>query len=68
MLFHHVVAGLLAVLSLSACGDKSSSGAAGGNKVTLSPASSAFISTDVTGLGYARDFALTDHTGKPRAG
>src|SRR6195256_5593694 len=26
----------------------------------------AFINTDVTGLGYARDFALTDHTGKPR--
>ena len=26
----------------------------------------AFINTDVTGLGYAKDFALTDHTGKPR--
>ncbi|MFL9926546.1 SCO family protein [Herbaspirillum lusitanum] len=25
-----------------------------------------FNNTDVTGLGYARDFALTDHTGKPR--
>lgn len=62
-----VVAGLLAVLSLSACGDKSSSGAAGGSQeMTLSPANSAFINTDVTGLGYARDFALTDHTGKPR--
>lgn len=34
--------------------------------MTLSPANSAFINTDVTGLGYARDFALTDHTGKPR--
>ncbi len=26
----------------------------------------AFKSSDVTGLDYARDFALTDHTGKPR--
>nr|WP_240162523.1 SCO family protein [Glaciimonas sp. PAMC28666] len=34
--------------------------------MTLSPQSSKFINTDVTGLGYARDFALTDHTGKPR--
>ena len=25
-----------------------------------------FQNTDVTGLDYARDFALTDHTGKPR--
>jgi protein SCO1/2 len=26
----------------------------------------AFLNTDVTGLDYARNFALTDHTGKPR--
>lgn len=26
----------------------------------------AFLNTDVTGLEYARDFALTDQTGKPR--
>ncbi|HWR87332.1 MAG TPA: SCO family protein, partial [Acidiferrobacterales bacterium] len=25
-----------------------------------------FASTDITGAEYARDFALTDHTGKPR--
>ncbi|WP_034297912.1 SCO family protein [Herbaspirillum sp. RV1423] len=25
-----------------------------------------FVNTDVTGLEYARDFALTDHNGKPR--
>ncbi|MBB3212621.1 protein SCO1/2 [Herbaspirillum sp. Sphag1AN] len=25
-----------------------------------------FINTDVTGLDYAKDFALTDHNGKPR--
>ncbi|WP_442783415.1 SCO family protein [Collimonas fungivorans] len=58
-----VVAGLLTALSLTACGDKP---AGGGQEMTLSPANSAFTNTDVTGLGYARDFALTDHTGKPR--
>jgi protein SCO1/2 len=26
-----------------------------------------FQNTDVTGLDYAKDFSLTDHTGKPRA-
>jgi protein SCO1/2 len=26
----------------------------------------AFMNTDVTGLEYAKDFALTDHNGKPR--
>ena len=26
----------------------------------------AFTNTDLTGLSYARDFALTDHNGKPR--
>src|ERR1700740_2377755 len=25
-----------------------------------------FKNTDLTGLDYAKDFALTDHTGKPR--
>ena len=56
-------AGLLMALSLAACGDKS---AGGSQEMTLSPAKTAFNNTDVTGLGYARDFALTDHTGKPR--
>lgn len=27
----------------------------------------AFVNTDLTGLDYARDFQLTDHTGKPRS-
>ncbi len=27
----------------------------------------AFFNTDLTGLGYARDFKLTDHTGKERS-
>ncbi|AMP03044.1 SCO family protein [Collimonas pratensis] len=56
-------AGLLMALSLAACSDKS---AGGSQEMTLSPAKTAFNNTDVTGLGYARDFALTDHTGKPR--
>lgn len=34
------------------------------DKVSTTPPS--FNSTDVTGLGYARDFKLTDHTGKQR--
>ncbi|AMP08339.1 ahpC/TSA family protein [Collimonas arenae] len=58
-----VLAGLLLTVSLTACGDKSGGGS---QEIILSPAKSAFINTDVTGLGYARDFALTDHTGKPR--
>jgi protein SCO1/2 len=36
----------------------------GCDKVNNRPA--AFQNTDLTGLDYARDFALTDHTGKPR--
>lgn len=40
-----------AVLSLTACGDK--------------PVS--FKNTDVTGLAYAKDFAMTDHSGKLRS-
>jgi len=37
---------------------------AGCDKVNNRPA--AFKNTDLTGLDYARDFALTDHHGKPR--
>jgi protein SCO1/2 len=45
---------LLAMLmSLTAC-----------DKLGTKPPS--FQNTDLTGLDYARDFALTDHTGKPR--
>ena len=39
-------------------------GLAGCDKLTTKPPS--FQNTDVTGLQYAQDFALTDHTGKPR--
>jgi protein SCO1/2 len=37
---------------------------AGCDKVNNRPV--AFKNTDLTGLDYARDFALTDHNGKPR--
>jgi protein SCO1/2 len=57
------IALMLASLLLSACGDKA---AGDGNQITLSPLQSQFANTDVTGLAYAKDFALTDHTGKPR--
>ncbi|SNS19983.1 protein SCO1/2 [Noviherbaspirillum humi] len=53
--------GLSAVL-LGACDRQSDSGG-----MILSPVNSSFKNTDVTGLGYARDFQLTDHTGKTRA-
>ena len=32
----------------------------------LAPAPVAFNNVDITGAEYARDFSLTDHTGKPR--
>lgn len=41
----------LAMLSLSACQPSSTE---------------KFINTDITGIDYAKDFALTDHNGKPR--
>jgi len=34
--------------------------------MSLTPASKTFKNSDVTGLGYARDFALNDQDGKPR--
>lgn len=49
---------LLMLLALAACGDKGAGGLAQG--------AGKFKNTDVTGLDYARDFALTDHNGKPR--
>lgn len=42
---------VLTFLLLAACGEKSSL---------------PFQNTDLTGASFARDFALTDHTGKPR--
>lgn len=54
---------LTALLSLAACSDRQS---ADGGQMILAPANTVFKNTDVTGLGYANDFALTDHTGKQR--
>lgn len=39
---------------------------ADGSQMILSPAASQFKNTDVTGLEYAKDFALPDHHGKLR--
>jgi protein SCO1/2 len=58
-----IVVLLTAILSLAACSDRQS---AAGSQMILSPTDTSFKNTDVTGLGYAKDFALTDHTGKPR--
>ncbi len=61
--FAHLLFGsLLALLLLAGCKDKGSEG----GQMLLSPAKSSFRNTDVTGLGYAKDFNLIDHNGKPR--
>ena len=53
---------LLAVsMLLGACDKQGES-----TQMMLSPAQSSFKNTDVTGLDYAKDFAMTDHTGKMR--
>ena len=58
---------LAMVASLAACDNKSGGKlGADSQQMTLSPVDSKFINTDVTGLGYARDFSLTDHHGKVR--
>lgn len=53
---------ILSLTTLAACEQKQS--ASGDMK--FSPVNSQFKNTDVTGLQYAKDFALTDHTGKAR--
>lgn len=52
---------LAAGLSLTAC-DK----AGEATQLVLSPAKTPFKNTDVSGLDYAKDFALPDHNGKLR--
>lgn len=54
---------LLLLSILAGCSDRDNGGQ---GQMTLSPAKSAFRNTDVTGLGYARDFALTDQDGRQR--
>lgn len=52
---------IAASMLLGACDRKGE-----GMPMMLSPAQSSFKNTDVTGLDYAKDFAMTDHTGKTR--
>ena len=52
---------ILSVMFLSAC-ERSEESA----EMILSPAKTEFKNTDVTGLDYAKNFALTDHHGKMR--
>jgi protein SCO1 len=54
---------LAASLALLACSEKPGSA---GSQLTLPALSSPFQNTDVTGLDFAGDFVLTDHTGKRR--
>ncbi|MGV7208557.1 SCO family protein [Oxalobacteraceae bacterium A2-2] len=55
-----VLAAAASALLLAGC-DKSAS-----KPGSTLPAKLSFKNADLTGLDYARDFALTDHTGKPR--
>ena len=62
---------LLACALLGACQKKLDADGVGGanagsGDIKFAPATSLFKNTDVTGIDYARDFALTDHTGKAR--
>jgi protein SCO1/2 len=58
-----ILPALLLLSALAGCSDKPG---ADNGQMMLTPASTAFKNSDVTGLGYARDFALNDHDGKPR--
>jgi protein SCO1 len=53
---------LLLCCSLCACDGKP----AAGTSQAAAAAQPAFLNTDITGLSYGRDFALTDHNGKLR--
>lgn len=61
----HLLLGLMmaSTLLVSACSDNKE----GNGEIVLSPVNTVFKNTDVTGLGYAKDFSLTDHHGKPRS-
>ena len=58
-----ILPALLLIFALAGCSEKPG---ADGGQMTLTPASTTFRNSDVTGLGYARDFALNDQDGKPR--
>ena len=59
----HVGLLLAAIFSFSACTDQQASGS---GEMMLSRVDTPFKNTDITGLNYAKDFALPDHTGKMR--
>lgn len=54
---------LAAIFSFSACTDQQKSGS---GEMMLSRVDTPFKNTDITGLNYAKDFALPDHTGEMR--
>ena len=58
-----ILPAMLLLAALAGCSEKPG---ADSGQMTLTPASTTFRNSDVTGLGYARDFALTDQDGKPR--
>ena len=53
---------IVALFSVTGCDQSQSSG----GDMKFSPVASQFKNTDVTGLDYAKDFALTDHNGQAR--
>ena len=55
---------LASVFSLSACDNQQADSS---QEMILSSVDTPFKNTDITGLQYAGDFALTDHNGQPRA-
>ena len=58
-----ILPALLLLAALTGCSDKPG---ADSGQMMLTPSNTAFKNSDVTGLGYARDFALNDQDGKPR--
>ena len=67
----NLVSLLVTLVLLGACqkkldADGRASPGTGLGDIKFSPAVTVFKNTDVTGIDYARDFALTDHNGKPR--
>jgi len=58
-----ILPALLLLAALAGCSDKPS---ADSGQMMLTPAATTFKNSDVTGLAYARDFALNDQDGKPR--
>jgi protein SCO1/2 len=58
-----IIPALLFLAALAGCSDKPGTES---GQMMLTPASSTFKNSDVTGLGYAGNFALNDQDGKPR--